>query len=262
MRSTRTMSRRQPEIVVGPVGNDQGAVRLQKVLAAAGIASRRGAEELIDAGRVTVNGRVASLGARVDPQRDQVAVDGVGVPVAADLVYLAVNKPRGMLSAMTSESDRPYVGDLVRTYGTGLHHVGRLDVDSEGLLLVTNDGPLSHRLTHPSFEIAKRYLVEVDGPLARGLSRTLRAGVELDDGQARLDDFVVVDTTPRRALIEVELHEGRNRIVRRMFEAVGHPVRRLVRVAIGPIKLGELKPGRVRHLNQGERHALYEAVGL
>ena len=238
-------------------------MRLQKVLAAAGVASRRASEELIAAGRVTVNGRVATLGARVDPQRDQVALDGVGVPVATDLVYLAVNKPKGMLSAMTSTSDRPYVGDLVREHAAaGLHHVGRLDVDSEGLLLVTNDGPLSHRLTHPSFEIAKRYLVEVDGPIARGLSRTLRSGVELDDGPARLDDFVLVDTTPRRALVEVELHEGRNRIVRRMFETAGHPVRRLVRVSIGPIKLGELKPGRVRHLNLGEQRSLYEAVGL
>ena len=237
-------------------------MRLQKVLASAGIASRRASEELIAAGRVTVNGRVVALGARVDPQRDQVAVDGVGVPLAAELVHLAVNKPRGMLSAMSSTADRPYVGALVSSYGAGLHHVGRLDVDSEGLLLVTNDGPLSHRLTHPSFGIAKRYLVEVDGPIPRGLARTLRSGVELDDGPARLDDFVVVDTTPRRALLEVELHEGRNRIVRRMFEAAGHPVRRLVRVSIGPIKLGELKPGRVRHLNTGERRALYEAVGL
>lgn len=237
-------------------------VRLQKVLAAAGIASRRASEELIAAGRVTINGQLAALGARVDPQRDHVAVDGVGVPVAQHLVYLAVNKPRGMLSAMSSRSDRPHLGDLVARYGTGLHHVGRLDVDSEGLLLVTNDGPLSHRLTHPSFEVAKRYLVEIDGPVARGLAKTLKSGVELDDGHAAVDEFVLIDSTPRRALVEVELHEGRNRIVRRIFEAAGHPVRRLVRVSVGPIKLGELKPGRVRHLNAGERRALYEAVGL
>lgn len=237
-------------------------MRLQKVLSAAGVASRRAAEELIAARRVTVNGRVALLGARVDPSRDSIAVDGVGVPVAVDAVYLAVNKPRGMLSAMSSSSDRPCLGDLVADYGTGLHHVGRLDVDSEGLLLVTNDGPLSHRLTHPSFQIAKRYLVEIDGAVPRSLSRTLRSGVDLDDGPARVDDFVLVDSTPRRALVEVELHEGRNRIVRRMFEAVDLPVRRLVRLSVGPIRLGELKPGRVRHLNAGERRALYEAVGL
>ena len=147
-------------------------------------------------------------------------------------------------------------------YGVGLHHVGRLDVDSEGLLLVTNDGPLSHRLTHPSYEVPKRYLVEIEGAVPRSLSRILRAGVELDDGTASVDEFVLVDATPRRALAEVELHEGRNRIVRRMFEAAGYPVRRLVRLSVGPIRLGELKPGRVRHLNAGERRSLYEAVGL
>jgi 23S rRNA pseudouridine2605 synthase len=256
------MSRRPPE---GP--NDSSfdvseSVRLQKVLAGAGVGSRRASEELIAAGRVTVNGKVATLGARVDPERDTVAVDGVGVPVGADLVYLAVNKPRGMLSAMSSTSERPCLGDLVAPYGTGLHHVGRLDVDSEGLLLVTNDGPLSHRLTHPSYEVAKRYLVEIEGAVPRGLSKTLRTGVDLDDGPARVDDFALIDSTPRRALVEVELHEGRNRIVRRLFEAAGYPVRRLVRLSVGPIRLGELKPGRVRHLNAGERRSLYEAVGL
>jgi len=248
--------------------DSSAGVRLQKVLAGAGVASRRGAEELIVARRVTVNGRVAELGSRVDPQRDVVQVDGVGVAIGSDLVYLAVNKPRGMVSAMSSnagasaQSGKPSIGDLVAPYGTGLHHVGRLDVDSEGLLLVTNDGTLSHRLMHPSFEIAKRYLVEVDGVVPRGLGRSLRAGVELDDGPVRVDDYVLVDATPRSALIEVEIHEGRNRIVRRMFDAAGFPVRRLVRVSMGPIKLGELKPGRVRHLSAGERRSLYAAVGL
>ena len=256
------MSRPRPEGAGGSRSDGSELVRLQKVLAAAGVASRRAAEELIAAGRVSVNGRVATLGARVDPHKDAVAVDGVWVPVATDLVYLAVNKPRGMLSAMSSSSDRPCLGDLVASYGQGLHHVGRLDVDSEGLLLVTNDGTLSHRLTHPSYEVAKRYLVELEGAVPRGLSRTLRTGVQLDDGPARVDDFVLIDSTPRAALVEVELHEGRNRIVRRMFEAVDLPVRRLVRLSVGPIRLGELKPGRVRHLNVGERRSLYEAVGL
>jgi 23S rRNA pseudouridine2605 synthase len=154
------------------------------------------------------------------------------------------------------------VGDLVRDQGTALHHVGRLDVDSEGLLLVTNDGALSHRLTHPSYGIAKRYLVEIAGPVPRGLSRTLRAGVDLDDGVARADEVAVVDTAPGGALVEVVVHEGRKHIVRRMFAATGHPVRRLVRLAVGPIRLGELRPGRVRHLNQGEVRALYAAVEL
>lgn len=235
---------------------------MQKVLAGAGVGSRRASEELIAAGRVTVNGRVAELGTRVDPSRDVVQVDGVGVAVAADLVYLAVNKPRGMVTAMSAAPGKASVGELVESYGTGLHHVGRLDVDSEGLLLVTNDGTLSHRLMHPSYEIPKRYLVEVSGVVPRSLGRSLRAGIDLDDGPAHVDDYVLVDATPRRALIEVELHEGRNRIVRRMFEAAGFPVRRLVRLSVGPIRLGELKPGRVRHLSAGERRSLFAAVEM
>lgn len=252
------MSPPRPE---GSASKDSG-VRLQKVLASAGMGSRRASEELIAAGRVTVNGRVAQLGTRVDPAHDVVQVDGVGVAVGADLVYLAVNKPRGMLTTMTADTGKPSVGELVAPFGAGLHHVGRLDVDSEGLLLVTNDGTLSHRLMHPSYEVAKRYLVEVSGVVPRSLGRTLRAGVELDDGPAHVDDYVLVDATPRRALIEVELHEGRNRIVRRMFETAGFPVRRLVRLSVGPIRLGELKPGRVRHLTVGEQRALFAVVGL
>jgi 23S rRNA pseudouridine2605 synthase len=243
-------------------------VRLQKVLASAGFGSRRACEEIIAARRVTVNGLVATLGARVDPGRDVVQVDGVGVPTAAGLVHVAVNKPVGMLSAMTSEDGRPCIGDLVRDLAAGLHdvaglhHVGRLDADSEGLLLVTNDGALSHRLMHPSFGVPKRYLVEVDGVVPRSLGRELRAGVELDDGPAAVDDYTLVDSGPGSTLLEVEIHEGRSRIVRRMFEAAGHPVRRLVRLSIGPIRLGELKPGRFRHLNPAELRSLYSAVGL
>src|SRR3954453_6847479 len=250
------MSPRQAE---GSASEASG-VRLQKVLAGAGIASRRASEEIIAAGRVTVNGHVATLGTRVDPQRDTVQVDGVGLALGADLVYLAVNKPRGMLSAMSAEDGRPCVGDLVSTHGTGLHHVGRLDVDSEGLLLVTNDGALSHRLTHPSYGVPKRYLVELDGQLQRAASRALRAGVELDDGPARADDLQVVDATPGRTLVELEVHEGRNRIVRRMFAAIDLPVLRLLRLSVGPIRLGELKPGRTRHLNSAEVRSLYAAV--
>jgi 23S rRNA pseudouridine2605 synthase len=237
-------------------------VRLQKVLASAGVASRRGAEELIVAGRVTVNGAPAHLGLRVHPGRDVVRVDGDRVLADAAATYLAVNKPVGMLSAMSSSRGQRCVGDLVAGRGTGLHHVGRLDVDSEGLLLVTSDGELSHRLTHPRFEVAKTYVVEVHGPLPRGVGRQLRAGVDLDDGPAQVDTFRVLDSTPERVLVEVTLHEGRNRIVRRMFEAVGKPVRRLVRTAVGPVRLGELKPGRVRHLGAAEVAALYRAVDL
>src|SRR3954454_1891833 len=163
---------------------DSSSVRLQKVLARAGLGSRRACEELIAAGRVLVNGLPATLGARIDPDRDVVRVDGEVVPTAAGLVHLAVHKPRGLLSAMTAAEGRACVGDLVAAYGPGLHHVGRLDVESEGLLLVTNDGALSHRLTHPSFGVTKRYLVEVEGQLRRPAVRALLAGVELDDGPA------------------------------------------------------------------------------
>jgi 23S rRNA pseudouridine2605 synthase len=239
---------------------DESNVRLQKVLARAGLGSRRACEELIAAGRVLVNGLPAELGARVDPARDVVRVDGAAIPTASGLVHLAVHKPRGMLSAMSNEDGRACVGDLVAGQGTGLHHVGRLDAESEGLLLVMNDGALSHRLTHPSYGVAKRYLVELEGQLRRADSRALREGVELDDGPARVDALQVVDTAPGRTLVELEIHEGRNRIVRRMFEALEITVSQLVRLSVGPIRLGELKPGRIRHLNAGEVRALYAAV--
>src|SRR3954454_4425345 len=191
MRSTRTMSRPPHD----PSSADETSVRLQKVLARAGLGSRRACEELIAAGRVLVNGLPASLGARVDPARDVVRVDGAAIPTATGLVHLAVHKPPGMLSAMSDDSGRPCVGDLVRELGAGLHHVGRLDVDSEGLLLVMNDGALSHRLTHPSYAVPKRYLVEIEGQLRRAASRALREGVDLDDGPAKADDVQIVDTT-------------------------------------------------------------------
>jgi 23S rRNA pseudouridine2605 synthase len=238
------------------------AVRLQKVLAAAGLGSRRACEELIAAGRVQVNGVTATLGTRVDAAADVIRVDGDRLPTAGHLVHLAVHKPRGVLSAMSDASDRPTVGDLVQGRGTGLHHVGRLDADSEGLLLVTNDGPLSHRVTHPSFGVPKRYLVEIAGIAPRSLGRSLRAGVDLEDGPARVEEFAVVDSTPRRTSVEVVLHEGRHHVVRRMFDAAGHPVVRLVRTAIGPIRLGDLPPGKVRHLTDAEVRSLYRLTDL
>jgi len=248
----------QPPLEGSPL--DESNVRLQKVLARAGLGSRRACEELIAAGRVLVNGLPASLGARVDPARDVVRVDGAAIPTASGLVHLAVHKPPGMVSAMSTDDGRPCVGDLVVDQGTGLHHVGRLDADSEGLLLVMNDGALSHRLTHPSYGVAKRYLVELEGQLRRADSRALREGVELDDGPARVDDLQIVDTAPGRTLVELEIHEGRNRIVRRMFEALDVRVLRLLRLSVGPIRLGELKPGRIRHLNAAEVRALYAAA--
>jgi 23S rRNA pseudouridine2605 synthase len=237
-------------------------IRLQKVLAAAGFGSRRACEELISAGRVSVNGQTARLGARVDPQHDVISLDGSQVPTAEGLVYYAINKPRGMLSSMSDDRGRSSLGDMVSDLSTQLHHVGRLDADSEGLLLLTNDGALSHRLMHPSFGVVKTYLVEVEGVLPRAVTRQLRAGVELEDGPVTVDEVKLIDSQPGRSVLEVSLHEGRNHVVRRVFDLVGHPVTRLVRVSVGPIRLGDLKPGRRRHLQQGEVQALYRAVDL
>jgi 23S rRNA pseudouridine2605 synthase len=237
-------------------------IRLQKVLAAAGLGSRRGCEAMIAAGRVEVNGRVAVLGARVDPARDIVRLDGAQVPTAAGLVYFAVHKPRGMLSTMSDERGRSSLAEMVEDLTVTVHHVGRLDADSEGLMILTNDGPLSHRLTHPSFGVAKVYVAEVEGVVPRAVTRSLTEGIELDDGPVRADAVKLVDATKERSVLEVTIHEGRNHVVRRMFDTVGFPVTRLARVAVGPIRLGDLKPGRRRHLQSDEVQSLYRAVGL
>jgi 23S rRNA pseudouridine2605 synthase len=234
--------------------------RLQKVLAAAGIGSRRACEELIAAGRVRIGRRVAELGDKVDPVAAEIYVDGERVVTDTSLVYLAMNKPRGVVSTMDDERGRAALADYLDHVPQRVFHVGRLDADSEGLLLLTNDGGLAHRLTHPSFGVSKTYLAEVPGPVRRGLGRQLSAGVELDDGPARVDGFRVVDSLPGKALVELVLHEGRKHIVRRLLAECGYPVSRLVRTAIGPIKLGDLKPGRTRRLQQGEVAALYRAV--
>lgn len=242
--------------------NSQG-VRLQKVLAAAGLGSRRACEALIAAGRVEVDGRVIrEQGLRVDPQSAVVRVDGQRVPTAAGIVVVAVNKPRGVLSSMSDDRGRPCLGDLVADRPERLFHVGRLDADTEGLILLTNDGELANRLAHPSFGVAKTYLATVAGPVSRGVGRQLIAGVELEDGLARADSFRVVNCVPGQALVEVVLHEGRNHIVRRMLAEAGHPVLALVRTRIGPIALGQQRPGTVRVLSAAEARALYTAVGL
>ncbi|MEP6599308.1 MAG: pseudouridine synthase [Actinomycetota bacterium] len=236
-------------------------VRLQKVLAAAGIASRRASETLIAAGRVEVDGAVVTgMGLRVDPGTAVVRVDGARVNVREDLVYLALNKPRGVLSAMSDRRGRPTVGDLVADRPERLFHVGRLDVDSEGLLLLTNDGALAHRLTHPAFGVIKTYLADVPGPVRRDLGLQLRAGVELEDGRVAVDNFRVVQVEAGRALVEVALHEGRKHVVRRLLAEVGHPVRRLVRTSVGPVQLGGQRAGSVRPLTRDELAGLYRAV--
>lgn len=244
-------------------GLDHTGIRLHKVLAAAGVGSRRACEALIAAGRVSVDGAVVeAMGTRVDPSRAVIRVDGARVNVRADLVYLAVNKPRGVLSAMSDVRGRPTLAGLVRDYPQRLFHIGRLDADSEGLLLLTNDGDLAHRIMHPSFAVAKTYLATVPGPVPARVGRTVRAGVQLDDGVARADSFRIVAQSGDRAIVEVVLHEGRKHIVRRMLAATGHPVQRLVRTSVGAVRLGSLRAGAVRELTSAELSSLYQLVDL
>ena len=247
----------------GGSSRGQEGIRLQKVLAAAGFGSRRACEELIARGRVEVDGRIVrEQGVRVDPQVAVIRVDGERVPTAAGTVVVAANKPRGVLSTMSDERGRPCLGDMVADRSERLFHVGRLDADTEGLILLTNDGELANRLAHPSFGVAKTYLATISGPLPRTVGRQLTEGVELEDGPARADSFRVVQSLPGQVLIEIVLHEGRNHIVRRMLDAVGHPVIELVRTRIGPIVLGQQRPGTVRVLSAPETRALYTEVGL
>jgi 23S rRNA pseudouridine2605 synthase len=203
---------------------------------------------------------VEHMGMRIDPMSAVVHVDGARVNVREDLVYLALNKPRGVLSAMSDERGRPTVGELVADRPERLFHVGRLDSDSEGLLLLTNDGDLAHRLMHPSFGVAKTYLATVPAPIGRGVARTLREGVDLEDGPVTVDSFRVVQTAGERAIVEVVLHEGRKHIVRRLLDAVGHPVQRLVRTSIGPVRLGGQRAGTLRELTRVELAELHRLV--
>ncbi|WP_189214229.1 pseudouridine synthase [Actinokineospora sp. UTMC 2448] len=238
-------------------------IRLQKVLSQAGVASRRAAEDLIDQGRVSVDGEVVrEQGRRVDPLTAVIHVDGVRVNVRDDRVYLALNKPRGVHSTMEDDQGRPCVGDYLRGRTERLFHVGRLDADTEGLLLLTNDGELAHRLMHPSYEVRKTYLAEVPAPVGRDVGRTLRQGIMLEDGPVKVDSFKLVDNYGHRALVEVVIHEGRKHIVRRMLAEVGYPVQSLVRTRIADVALGNQRPGSIRALNRAEVGSLYGAVGL
>ncbi|MFC0005506.1 pseudouridine synthase [Micromonospora siamensis] len=240
----------------------ESAERLQKVLAAAGVGSRRACEDLIFRRRVTVNGRVAQLGDKADPTRDVIVVDGERLQADVRLVYVAMNKPRGVVTTMADEKGRTELADFIGArLEQRVYHVGRLDADSEGLLLLTNDGTLAHKLMHPSYEVLKTYLAEVAGPIPRNLSKRLLTGVELEDGPVKLDSFKLVDTLGKSAQVELTLHEGRKHIVRRLMAEVGHPVSRLIRTSIGPIKLGDLRTGRLRRLTNAEVAALFKAVG-
>jgi len=240
-----------------------GGVRLQKVLAAAGVGSRRHCEELIGAGRVEVDGEVVRrFGARVDPKHQVIRVDGRRIPASEDLVYVALNKPAGVLTSMSDSRGRKTMTDLLGDTAERLFHVGRLDYDTEGLMLLMNDGELAHRLAHPRFGVPKTYLADVPGPVPKDLGRHLISGIELEDGVASADKFRVVEQVGGRALVEITLHEGRKHIVRRMLAAAGHPVSRLVRTQVGPVSLGSLRPGTTRRLTTKEVGDLYAAVGL
>ncbi|WP_460967968.1 pseudouridine synthase [Pedococcus soli] len=242
--------------------HDPDGIRLQKLLAAAGVGSRRVCENLISAGRVEVDGHIVrELGVRIRPDQT-VHVDGVKVQLDESRVYFAFNKPLNVVTTMSDELGRINIGDYVKDRTDRLFHVGRLDSDTEGLLLLTNDGELAHRLQHPQYGVLKTYLAQIRGPVPRDMGRQLREGVQLEDGPASVDSFRVVDSQPGKALVEVVLHEGRKHIVRRLLDAVGHPVISLVRVQVGPIHLGDTKPGKMRKLTKDEVGKLYTAAGL
>jgi len=238
-------------------------IRLQKVLASAGVGSRRTCENLIEAGRVRVDGEIVTqLGVRVDPDDVAIDVDGQRVCVDASALTIVLNKPRGVVSTMNDPEGRPSLDQFVAEYSERLFHVGRLDADTTGVLLLTNNGELANRLAHPSFGVNKIYVAKVRGRVERSLATTLRAGVDLDDGPVRCTGAAILDIGKDASLVQVELHEGRNRIVRRMMDAVGHPVIDLVRTQFGPIRLGSLAPGETRELSPAEIGKLEQAAGL
>ncbi|MFE3590653.1 pseudouridine synthase [Streptomyces niveus] len=243
-------------------GAEQEGERLQKILARAGMGSRRACEELIEQARVEVNGEIVmEQGMRVDPHRDEIKVDGLTVATQSHL-FFALNKPAGVVSTMGDPDGRQNLGDYVTNRETRLFHVGRLDTETEGIILLTNHGELAHRLTHPRYGVKKTYLAAVQGPLPRDLGKRLKDGIQLEDGYARADHFRVVENTGKNYLVEVVLHEGRKHIVRRMLSEAGFPVERLVRTAFGPIPLGDQKSGWLRRLTNTEVGMLMKEVGL
>jgi 23S rRNA pseudouridine2605 synthase len=234
-------------------------IRLNKIIADAGVTSRRGADDLIISGRVMVDGRVVrELGAKFDPEKVHVEVDNETVLQQMTKTYLALHKPRGVLSTMYDPEGRPSLADFIDLRTERLFHVGRLDKDSEGLILLTNDGDLTFRATHPSFGLEKTYIIEFEGKLPQGIEKTLRNGVELEDGMARVLDYKQLSPT----WLEVTIHEGRYHIIRRLMEAVDVQVLRLIRTNFGPISLGDTPEGRWRNLNEGELTNLRNVLGL
>jgi 23S rRNA pseudouridine2605 synthase len=243
--------------------DDEGLVRLQKLLAQAGVGSRRKCEELMLGGLVEVDGEVVTrLGTKVDPRTAVIRVDGKRLPPVSAHVYLALNKPRGVVSTMSDPEGRRTLQDLVADRPERLFHVGRLDTDTEGLILLTNDGDFAQRLAHPSYEVDKTYVAEVDGRVAPGTIRLLLDGVTLDDGPVTVSAARVVQTAREKSIVELVIHEGRNRIVRRLLDQVGHPVRRLTRTAIGPVVLRGLGKGELRELTRDELGRLLDSTQL
>jgi 23S rRNA pseudouridine2605 synthase len=250
-------------VTQGPELDKDGLVRLQKLLAQSGVASRRKCEELMLEGHVEVDGEVVTrLGTKVDPRTAVIRVDGKRLPPVSPNVYLVLNKPRGVVSTMSDPEGRRTLSDLVSDRPERLFHVGRLDTDTEGLILLTNDGDFAHRMAHPSYEMDKTYVAEVPGPVSRATVREVLAGVTLEDGPVTVSSFKVVSTHASKAIVELVIHEGRNRIVRRLLEAVGHPVRRLTRTAIGPVRLAGLRSGQMRELTRDELGTLLDAARL
>ena len=236
-----------------------GDLRLNKIIADAGITSRRGADELIQSGRVTVDGiAIREMGSKFDPEKVEVAVDGETIKRSLTKSYLALHKPKGVLSTMFDPDGRPSLSDFIDLRRERLFHVGRLDKDSEGLILLTNDGDLTFRATHPSFGLEKTYIIEYDGKLPNGVDKTLLKGVELEDGMGRVLEFKELSSR----WIEVSIHEGRYHIIRRLMEAVDVDVLRLIRTRFGPISLGDTPEGRWRDLNSGELANLRNVLAL
>ncbi len=243
--------------------DDEGLVRLQKLLAQSGVASRRKCEELMLAGLVEVDGEVVTrLGTKVDPRTARIRVDGRRLPPVTEHVYLVLNKPRGVVSTMSDPQGRRTLTDLLGDRPERLFHVGRLDTDTEGLILLTNDGDFAQKMAHPSYEVDKTYVAEVDGVPGRATLQQLLDGVVLEDGPVQVSAVKVRSSHGERALVELVIHEGRNRIVRRLLDHVGHPVRQLTRTQIGPVRLAGLRQGSLRELSEREIGTLLDAAGL
>jgi 23S rRNA pseudouridine2605 synthase len=243
--------------------DDEGLVRLQKYLAQSGVASRRKCEELMLAGLVEVDGEVVTrLGTKIDPRTAVVRVDGKRLPPISPNVYLVLNKPRGVVSTMSDPEGRRTLQDLVDDRPERLFHVGRLDTDTSGLILLTNDGDFAHRMAHPSYEVDKTYVAEVEGEVTRATLKRLLEGVELEDGPVTVSRARIVSHGKGKTIVELVIHEGRNRIVRRLLDHVGHPVRRLTRTAIGPVQLGRLGTGELRDLTLDELGTLLDSASL